>query len=175
MDAVQRTRGARLTAVLVSALHEVRTAVLGVIVVLLLSSVLPVLFGWTATVVVSGSMTPTVYAGDVVAAAPVPAREVSKLAPGAVVLVSDPGHPGRLLLHRLVGFNPDGTLITKGDANRLPDGRAVAPDAVRGVARLRVPGIGTPYLWITESKVLPLVALGVLLVALCLWRPTRPV
>ena|SRR5256885_11443179 len=143
-----------------------RRALLGVVLGLLLCSLLPVLFGWTTTVVLTGSMAPKLRPGDVVIAAPVPGARVGALAPGAVVLVADPGHPGALLLHRLVGFNADGTLITKGDANAVRDSLPVPRSSVRGVARFRIAWLGTPKLWARDHKVLPLVALGFLLVAL---------
>jgi signal peptidase I len=164
-----RSRGYRVLtrgAGLVHPLYQARGAVRALLVGLLVCSVLPVLFGWRVTVVVSGSMTPAVRVGDVVAAAPVAAGDVPKLAVGTVILVADPGHPGRLLLHRLVAFNPDGTLVTKGDANAVRDGLPVPPAAVRGVAKVRVPMIGLPKVWASDGNLLPLLALGILGMAL---------
>ncbi|TMM38962.1 MAG: S26 family signal peptidase [Actinobacteria bacterium] len=158
-----RTRRAAVTA---RPLRELHRAARAVVLGLLLCCLLPVFFGWTTTVVLTGSMAPALRPGDVVIAAPVPAARIGALAPGAVVLVHDPAHPGGLLLHRFVGFNPDGTLITKGDANAIRDPRPVPRNALRGVARFRIPWIGTPKLWARDHKVLPLVALGFLLVAL---------
>ena len=166
MHRAPRTGSARLINGLALPLYQLRRVVRALLAGLVLCSVVPVLLGWTVTVVVSGSMVPALRVGDVVAAAPVPAADVPKLAIGTIVLVSDPGHSGRLLIHRLVGFNPDGTLITKGDANAVRDGRPVPPSGVRGVARVRVPVIGMPRLWATEGKPLPLIAMGILLLAL---------
>ncbi len=155
------------------ALYELRRAALAALGGLLLWSVLPVLFGWTVTVVVSGSMVPTLRPGDVVVVSPVKAGDVGKLTPGKVILVSDPAHPGQLLSHRLVGFTTEGNLITKGDANAVRDGRPVPPSGVRGVARLRVPWIGTPKVWVRDRKLAPMLALGVIVVALLTPRRRR--
>src|SRR2546430_7665489 len=104
------------------ALFELRRAALAALGGLLLWSVLPVLFGWTATVVVSGSMVPVLRPGDVVVVSPVKAGDVGKLTPGKVILVSDPAHPGQLLTHPLAGVTTDGNLIPKGDANAVRGG-----------------------------------------------------
>src|SRR5881392_868454 len=96
------------------AVFELRRAALAALGGLLLWSLVPVLFGWTVTVVVSGSMVPTLRPGDVVVVSPVRAADVGRLTPGKVILVADPAHPGQLLSHRLVGFTTDGNLITKG-------------------------------------------------------------
>ena len=155
------------------AFYELRRAALAALVGLLVWSLLPVLFGCTTTVVVSGSMVPTLRPGDVLVVSPVKAGDVGKLAPGKVILVSDPAHLGQLLSHRLVGFTTDGNLITKGDANAVRDGRPVPPSDVRGVARLRVPWIGTPKVWARDRKLAPMLALGVVVVTLLTPRRRR--
>ena len=100
--------------------------------------------GLDAHVVVSGSMAPQVQAGDVVLTQPV---ATSALRPGQVLLFADPQRPGGLLLHRLVSFDGDGLLVTRGDANQSDDSVHVAPSDVRGLARVRVPYVGLPALW----------------------------
>jgi len=157
----------------VAPLDELRRAALAAVGGLVLWSVLPVVIGWTATVVVSGSMVPSLRPGDVVVVSPAGAGDIAKLTPGTIILVADPGHPGRLLTHRLVGFTPNGELITKGDANAVRDGRSVPPSGLRGVARLRIPWIGSPRLWVRDRKPVPLLALGVLVVALLTPRRRR--
>ncbi|WP_369131735.1 signal peptidase I [Modestobacter sp. I12A-02662] len=109
--------------------------------------------GLAAHVVVSGSMAPQVQAGDVVLTAPV---RVPDLRPGQVLLFADPQRPDRLLLHRLVAFDAQGRLVTRGDANQSDDSRHVAPSDVRGLARLRVPFIGLPGLWRAEGRFGPI-------------------
>ncbi|HYN97653.1 MAG TPA: signal peptidase I [Pilimelia sp.] len=154
-----------------SLLAGLRGAVLAAASGLLLWSVAPVALGWTTTVVVSGSMTPKIQVGDIVAAAPVPPREAAKLPTGVVVLVDDPAKPGRLLLHRLVDFTDDGEMITKGDANAIRDSTPVPVENLRGVARLRIPSVGLPLMWARHGDYAPVGALAVLASVLTLWRP----
>ncbi|BCJ40349.1 hypothetical protein GCM10010168_32080 [Actinoplanes ianthinogenes] len=133
--------------------------VLGTFVVAVLWSVLPIAFGWTSAVVVSGSMLPKIRPGDVAIAGPVRAAD---LRPGMPVLVENPAKPGRLLLHRVVRRNTDGTLVTKGDANPTTDSMPVPAAAVRGLPRLLIRWIGLPVYWHgrgEDRKVLATVAL----------------
>lgn len=126
-------------------------------------SLVPVIAGWHGSVVMSGSMRPAIEPGDVVVAAPV---DAASLLPGQVVLVDDPAHPGRKLVHRIVEARDDGTFVTRGDANARPDSTAVTAEEVRALPRLRVPWVGLPALWLRTHDYLPLVATGGGLVAL---------
>lgn len=152
-------------------LLNVRQALLAAAIGMVLVSVVPVALGWTTTVVVSGSMMPRIRPGDVVAAAPVHGAAGKPVAPGTVVLVDNPVHPDELLLHRLVGYHADGSLITKGDANGADDSTPVPVRNLRGVARLKVPYVGLPFLWYQQGRYLPVGATVVLLLALVLWQP----
>jgi signal peptidase len=109
----------------------------------------PEAVGYSAHVVTSGSMAPRVDPGDVVLTVPTTAAE---LRAGQVLLFDDPQRPGGLLLHRLVSFDAHGDLVTRGDANQSADSVHVAPSAVRGVARLRVPWVGLPAVWRDEGR-----------------------
>lgn len=120
----------------------------------------PMVVGWQPYSIVSGSMAPDILPGDVVVVDP---RGV-ELVPGAVVTFADPSHPDRVLTHRLVGRNPDGTWRTRGDANTTADHGALPPSAVLGRPRLLVPWVGLPAYWRATGQVLPLVATVVLLV-----------
>ncbi len=132
---------------------------------LVMWSVLPTALGWDSHVVVSGSMAPRIQAGDVVLTEPIPPAAIK---PGYVIAFEDPSHPGRKLLHRVEGISPDGSLVTRGDANSTADSTAVSPAAVGGLGRLRVPYVGLPVLWQSQGDVcaiafavLGLLALGV--------------
>ncbi len=141
---------------------------------LLFWALLPYALGWHATMVVSGSMEPAIRTGDVVVLAPVTEEQAREGAlVGAVVQVDNPVRPGNLLLHRVVGRNTDGTLVTKGDANQSRDYAPVRPDRVRGVARLRVPAAGLPMLWLRNGDRVPLISLGGVLLILA-WPERRP-
>lgn len=121
----------------------------------------PALLGWQPTTVVSGSMEPHISRGDVVSARPIPSGSLQL---GMVLLVDDPDHADRLRLHRLVGFNPDGSLTLRGDANPNADSTTVNREAVHGVGALRVPYVATPLLWLQEKAWVSLIIMvGVVL------------
>lgn len=103
----------------------------------------PVAAGWRAAVVASGSMRPGIQPGDVVVTVP-----AHRLRIGSVVTYRKPGRP---MLHRIVGVDARGRLITKGDANAVADAAPVPRDAVTGVARWRLPYAGRPALWGTTA------------------------
>jgi len=52
-------------------------------------------------------------------------------------------------LHRIVDVNSDGTFITQGDANRDADSDPLVRSQIVGQARLLVPLIGLPSVWLT--------------------------
>lgn len=144
---------------------------------MLIWSLVPVVFGWRSQVILSGSMAPRIHPGDVVVAQP---RTADQVTPGQVVLVDNPARPGTLLLHRVVRREPDGSLVTRGDANPDVDSTPVPAARVRGLGRLRVPFIGLPVLWAREGRYGALAATGVAAVlfvaasALVLRDPSRP-
>ncbi len=109
-------------------------------------------------------MEPALGVGDVLVAEPYDGRP---LPTGAVIVFENPAGPG-LVSHRLLSINDDGTLVTKGDANRQPDSTPVTPDAVVGVGRIVVPLIGRPTLWAASGGVAAGLA-AALVLALALW------
>jgi hypothetical protein len=141
-----------------------RTVLLTVLLLALWSTV-PALLGWHVTTVVSDSMAPAIRTGDVVAAMPSDASDVT---PGRVLLVEDPDHDERLRLHRVHRVEPDGSLRLRGDANAAADRTAVDPDAVLGIGVLRFPGVGLPRVWISEGTWAHLVTTGLGAAALLL-------
>jgi signal peptidase I len=137
---------------------------------LIVWSMLPMILGWSPSLIVSGSMRPVIDVGDVVFFAP---EDVSTLVPGRIVLVDDPTVSSRLLSHRLHRRNEDGTLITKGDANASPDSTPVRPEHVRGAARLVIPDVGRAALWNDENRVQAALWIGATAAALLLVSPPR--
>ncbi|BCY06803.1 signal peptidase I [Actinoplanes sp. L3-i22] len=135
---------------------------------LLLWTLVPVLFGWSSSVVVSGSMQPAIRAGDVVVTAPVPGKDIHA---GYVIRFRDPSRPGRAVLHRVQRIGDDGRLITKGDANRVADSTPVPVGAVTGMGRLRVPYAGLPMLWWLRRDYPKVALTGLALMTLCLLVP----
>jgi hypothetical protein len=106
----------------------------------------------------SGSMMPHIGIGDVVLSRPLPAGAATPL--GRVVTFPAPSgsaEPG-IRLHRIVATNPDGTLITAGDANRDADSAPLARSDIMAVGCLLVPWIGLPTYWLQHGLVLPFAA-----------------
>lgn len=88
--------------------------------------------------VVTGSMRPTIEPGDVVLAAP-PSGEPQV---GDVVVFQDPIHGDRDVVHRIVGFDSEGQVISQGDANSEVDPWTLSPFDVSGGVVFQVPKVG---------------------------------
>ena len=129
---------------------------------LVLAALVPLALGFSAHVVTSGSMAPRIAPGDVVVTQPVTPAE---LRTGQVLLVRDPQVAGGLLLHRLVSFDAEGRLVTRGDANQSADSVHAVPADVRGLAVLRVPWVGAPALWRAQARYGALALAAAVLVA----------
>ena len=102
-----------------------------------------ILHGSAPVLVASGSMGPSVRAGDLVVLEPYHSQE---LEPGMVVRFDDPEGRGSIL-HRIVEVADDGSLTTKGDANTVVDSSAVDAGRITGVGRVLVPRAAMPALW----------------------------
>jgi signal peptidase I len=123
---------------------------------LLLWALVPLLLGWSAHVVVGGSMQPRVAVGDVLLSQDLPARQ---LRPGMVVVFHDPADPRRVVTHRIRAIE-DGEITTRGDANSIDDVDQLHFANVIGVARLQVPFVGLPLHWARSGQWLPLSAVA---------------
>ncbi|WP_411731503.1 S26 family signal peptidase [Paeniglutamicibacter sp.] len=140
---------------------------------------LPALLGWHGTVVQSGSMEPHISAGDVVLAAGFGATQ--QVPVGGVVQFTSPAEaePGgveQTRLHRIVAENPDGTFVTAGDANLEVDSTPLEREQITGQARLLVPAVGLPGLWLGSGNLVALAwwsVLTLLAIALAVFG-TRP-
>lgn len=113
-------------------------------------TLVPILFGWRPFVVESGSMQPRINVGDVVLAAPV---ESTGDLVGRVTVFDDPSRPGTTKTHRILSVNPDGTMVSKGDANLQADSATVQLTDVRGLGRLLVSFVGLPYIWAQTGQI----------------------
>ena len=100
--------------------HYLANVVLALVVLALLALTWPVQHGGHLgiTIVTGHSMEPTLHTGDIVLT-----WKQSTYKPGDVVVYPVPDGPGAGIdvIHRLIGFQPDGTLITQGDNNKGPD------------------------------------------------------
>lgn len=135
----------------------VARAVLAMIAGLLVWAVAPAVVGWHPTTVMTGSMQPRLMVGDVAVSRP---AHASDLHLNQVLLFDDPDHPGRLRLHRFIGVDDHGLLVTRGDANPAADSSHIRPAAVHGIGTLRVPEIGRPRVWLQDGDWLKLVLLA---------------
>jgi signal peptidase len=99
--------------------------------------------GYWLLVVLTGSMKPAINPGDIILVSPLH----SKPKVGDVVAYVLEGH---IVLHRVVRVYPNGTIVTKGDANTAPD-KPVKLSNVKGVLRLRIPYLGLPTLKLAEA------------------------
>jgi signal peptidase I len=126
-----------------------------VLVALVVCAALPMTFGLTGSVVQSGSMMPHIHVGDVVLSRPLPAN--ARIPLGRVVTfpaAAGSAAPG-IRLHRIVGTNSDGSLITQGDANREADSAPLPRANIIAVGSLLVPWIGLPAFWFQHGLLLP--------------------
>lgn len=132
---------------------------LGLLLSLALIAMLPALLGWHSTVVQSGSMEPHISAGDVVLAAEFGATQQVPVG-GVVQYISpaeaEPSGVEKTRLHRIVGENPDGTFVTAGDANVEVDSTPLDRGQITGQARLLVPMVGLPGLWLGSGNIVAL-------------------
>jgi signal peptidase len=125
---------------------QLATLYLSAIACLALWVFIPMVILWTPTVVVSGSMEPSVMTGDVVSAQKVSTDQVlnGAIKPGMVILAVDPAKPDSLYTHRVIKINSDKSMVTKGDANSSADALTLPAENVRGIEKLRIPFIGLP-------------------------------
>lgn len=115
------------------------------------------LLGWRVTAISSGSMSPALRVGDVVALRDPPSDRDVRLSTGTVIQF--PGPTAGHVVHRVVSARPD-SYTTRGDANAQPDSTPVPVQRVEGVAVLVLPLIGTPVVWWGQQRWLALAGLG---------------
>ena len=122
---------------------------------LALWTVVPVVAQMSPTLIVSGSMSPRINTGDVVLMRRADPKTLER---GQVVTFDDPAHPGRLLTHRVVRRDDDGSLTTRGDANPARDSTPVSAEEVHGVGQLVIPAVGMPAMWMRSGHWLAMLA-----------------
>lgn len=116
----------------------------------------PTVFGFSAAVVVSGSMHDAIEIDDMIL---IQAR--ADYAVGDVITFQSDGN---LVTHRVVARAAEG-FITKGDANNTIDSEPVAPETVVGKVVLVIPGVGAAIAFLrTPLGMTALVLAGFVLV-----------
>jgi signal peptidase I len=124
------------------------------------AAIVPGAFGWSASVVQSESMAPHISTGDVVLAAELEAASAIPVGGVVTFTVDD-----RTVVHRIVALNDDNTIVTAGDANSQYDSWSITRADITGQARLLVPYVGLPGLWLQRHEYLLLVAWGIITLA----------
>jgi signal peptidase I len=82
-----------------------------------------------------GSMEPTITRGDLIVVTPLE----SEIRPGMILTM---GVNGRIVTHRVIAVLPDGSLVTRGDANGLDDDWQGKPITVFGQYAFTIPALG---------------------------------
>ncbi len=153
-------------------------SVLGFAVVLVLSVMLPNLFGMRDLTVLSGSMEPTIHTGDVVVEHQIPPLDARI---GDIVSFKDPEDPSVLITHRVQDIQVQNGIVafvTKGDANTGVERWKVSADGMIGRVDYHVWHLGYLLFWIRGRMgrvvlvVLPALFLGAYEL-LRIWRPKK--
>jgi signal peptidase len=129
----------------------------------LVGNALPTPFGCGISVVLSGSMEPTLSVHDLVLIRETPAVETGDV----VVYQSE----NELIIHRVISVGED-TLITQGDANSSAD-EPISRSAVKGVLVASVPHVGILVLALKKPVVVLLLAAAFLLMELSCRKERR--
>lgn len=152
------TRGGSILPALCSIIGTV--LLLGVIVLLIPTST-PRLFGYDMYNVVSGSMEPAIPTGSMIFVETAVPKELTE---GDVIAFYD---GGSVVVHRVTNNNiVEGEISTKGDANADEDFNTVSYKEVIGIVRYHVPYLGNISSHLTSSfgkvYLLALIILGLL-------------
>jgi len=94
---------------------------------------------------------PVIQPGDVGVIGPASVGPAS-LPRGRVILVKDETMPSGFYLHRVVRYDDQRRIITKGDANGSEDSPPVLAAQVMGQLRLVVPLVGRPVVWLQNDQ-----------------------
>lgn len=104
----------------------------------------PRIFGYSFINILSGSMEPTVSAGDLVIC-----KAYDSYGEGDAVLFEDDNY---LILHRIVGTDKKtGEFVTKGDANNTNDKGTIKAAAIHGKMKKVLPGWGGVLSYLSSS------------------------
>lgn len=138
MSKAKKTAGTKGKVILRRLLLVVCGVILGVNVYLanarsLAGNQLPMPFGVGAAIVLTGSMEPTLSAGDLIVV-----REQAAVAEGDIVVYQN---GGSLVVHRVITVEGD-SVTTQGDANNAPDEPIPLSD-IRGRVLLHIPYAGS--------------------------------
>lgn len=117
-------------------LNALETVVIVLIVAVALLLTLPKAIGYYPFIVLSGSMEPTVHVG---AMAYINTRDTD-VKQGDIVMYQ--ANESTMVIHRIHGYNEDGTMEMKGDANEDIDFVPVSQEQIKGTYVFSVPMLG---------------------------------
>lgn len=118
---------------------------------------MPILFGKTPLVVLSGSMEPAYHKGSILYYEEVPQSELKE---GDVITYVTDG--GNFVSHRILNIN-DGLYETKGDANQVSDPNKVSFNQIKGkVMNITIPLLGYYIQFVGQNTYLVIVAVIIL-------------
>jgi signal peptidase I len=130
------------------------TAYRGFLATLIVAALLPMLWNWPSYLVRSGSMEPALTVGDVTVAQPF--SGAGPVPVGRVMVFENPAIPERheMLVHRVVEYLGHGEYVTAGDANKDVDATPVPIENFSARARILVPYVGLPLIWLDDGDFL---------------------
>lgn len=126
----------------------------------------PMFMGYASLIVVSGSMTPEIYKGDVVIVKKVDEYDIGDVVTYTVADKKDP------VTHKIIDYGKEeGTFITKGVYNDTADA-PVSRDQIAGKVVYKIPKLGIVYDWfIKGGGIIYIVsAIVVIYAAVYFWR-----
>ena len=123
--------------------------------------------GHGVLIVKSGSMSPSLNAGDAIVVRNVDRRAVQGLERGSIVTFESPDNDGLLITHRIVDRLTRGhsgpTFVTQGDANATVDTTLLSSDRLVGTVVVRIPRGGYALHAIQQPQILALTIASLLL------------
>lgn len=163
---------------LAGAVRAGMTALMGLALLCLCALLLSRFLPYKVQFIRSGSMSPTLPVGSLVAYERVPA---GSLRVGDVISITPPGKPGTVVTHRIarVETGAEGTfLMTKGDANRDIDPWRVPPRGTGWRSVASVPKVGFFVGYARSALARPglipsLVVIILMMLLFEIWRPSR--
>lgn len=138
------------------------------IVLLLLSSALPIPGGVKTFVVQSGSMEPAIKTGGVVIVKPMRSYQV-----GDVITFGPRSKTKSPTTHRIIEVQSDGDFVTRGDANEDSDMRAVSRYEVIGKVLFSIPYVG--YAVATAQKPWGFTIIVVIPAVIIIWEEANKI
>ena len=125
----------------------------------------PSLFGYKFFIVLSGSMEPEIYKGDLVIVKNIDSNTLKE---NDIIAFRD--KDGYVITHRIVEINYDDgkKFITKGDNNNVNDADSVALESVEGIYTSKIVGLGN-VLVVMQDPVTIVVIVSAIILAGILW------